>query len=105
MENKRSNRIAELLTSAGITQKKLSELTGITESSISHYMKGDRIPRGVNLLKIAREFNVTTDYVLGVENVFNEEDFNSTKTLIARSATKMTDEQKMELMRILMENK
>ena len=40
-------RIKEMIDQMGITQKELSEKTGITESAISHYVKGDRVPRGL----------------------------------------------------------
>ena len=38
-------RIKELLEKKGITQKELALKVGCTEAAISHYIKGDRIPR------------------------------------------------------------
>lgn len=38
----------------GWTQKKLANAVGITETSISRYMKGDRIPNAYILSKIAQ---------------------------------------------------
>ena len=89
-----------------MTQKKLSRITGITESSISHYVKGDRVPRGINLLKMSKALNVTSDYLLGddCEQAENNS-FNDIKTLIVRNAIDMTDEEKIELVRVIMENK
>ena len=78
MSKEITNRITALLSRLNMSQKELSVATGITESAISHYVKGDRVPRGVNLMKIAKA------------------------TLIARNASKMTKEEKMELVSILL---
>ena len=53
-ENSTNNKIVELLKQNNMTQKELSKATGITESAISRYVKGDRLPRGVNLIKLAQ---------------------------------------------------
>ena len=36
------------------SQKELSEMTGITESAISRYVNGERMPSLKNVIKIAR---------------------------------------------------
>lgn len=46
-------RIKALLNEKKMTQRQLAELSGITESAISHYIKGDRIPSGVASVNIA----------------------------------------------------
>lgn len=97
-----TNRILELLSEQKMTQKELAQMAEITESAISHYVKGDRVPRGVNLMKIARALGTTTDYLLGEnEKSDRESDLKVVKTLIARNATEMTKEEKMELVSIL----
>ncbi len=94
--------ITNLLYERGITQKELAKATGITESAISHYIKGDRVPRGVNLIKIAKALGTTTDYLLNHEGCSNKQtEFESIKTLIARSASQMTETEKLELVSIL----
>ena len=97
-----SNKISELLSEKSMTQKELASAAGITESAVSHYIKGDRIPRGVNLMKIANALGTTTDYRLnsGTENN-RESDLKVVKTLIARNASKMSKKEKMELLSIL----
>lgn len=101
-----ASRISELLTQQKLTQKELSQQTGITESSISHYVKGDRVPRGANLTKLASALGTTTDYLLKEENdsvSFNSE-VDEVKMLIARNACKMTKAERYDLIRILMED-
>lgn len=58
-------RIKSLRKSKGITMKKLGELIGVAESTVSLYENGKRQPDYSTLLKIAEIFNVTADYLLG----------------------------------------
>ena len=97
-----TNRITELLQEKKMTQKQLAQASGITESAVSHYVKGDRVPRGVNLKKIANALGTTTDYLLSQEGVPDkEDDLKVVKTLIARNAATMSNAEKMELLSIL----
>lgn len=97
-----TNRITELLSRRNMSQKELALSAGITESAISHYVKGDRVPRGVNLMKIAKALDTTTDYLLGNEDGDRENDLKVAKTLITRNASQMSKEEKMELVSILL---
>lgn len=105
MERSMANRITELLSTKNMTQKELAQASGITESAISHYIKGDRIPRGVNLIKIAEALDTTVDYLLKQEENDKDTDMKVVKTLIARNAEKMTKAEKMELFSILIDEK
>lgn len=96
-------RMAELLAQKKLTQKELAKRSGITEAAISRYIKGDRVPRGVNLAKIADALGTSTDYLLG-HDTFEEDEKKLVKTLIARNASKMTAEERMELLRILLDD-
>ena len=98
-----ASRIAELLAQQKLTQKELAQRSGITEAAISRYVKGDRVPRGVNLAKIADALGTSTDYLLG-HDTFEDDEKKLVKTLIARNASKMTSEERMELLRILLDN-
>lgn len=93
-----------MITKQGISQKQLSEMTGITESAISHYIKGDRVPRGANLVKIAKALGTTTDDLLsGDKEMDKERDLVFAKSLIARNASKMTQEEKMQFIQLLID--
>ncbi len=97
-------RIKELLKEKEISQKELSEMTGITESAISHYVKGDRVPRGTNLVKIAEALGTTADDLLsGDQEINKEKDLVFAKALIARNASAMTMDEKVEFVKILMD--
>lgn len=98
-----TRRITELLSKRNMSQKELAKSAGITEAAVSHYVKGDRVPRGVNLMKIARALGTTTDYLLSEDKVSDKKnDLEIAKTLIARNAEQMTKEEKMEFVSILL---
>ena len=98
-----ASKIEELLSLRKMNQKDLAQMANITESAISHYIKGDRTPRGVNLIKIAKALGTTTDYLLEHDSVQDSEnDMIVVKTIIARNAEKMTKDQKLELVGILL---
>ena len=59
-------RIAGLLKQLGITQRELAERIGITEVSMSRYIRGDRTPKGPVVANMATVLNTTTDHLLGV---------------------------------------
>ena len=95
-------RIKELLEKKGITQKELALKVGCTEAAISHYIKGDRIPRSSVMTKIAIALDTTSDYLMeGVPtDVTGELDY--AKKLIARNVTQMSSSEKREIINILM---
>lgn len=101
-----TNRISELLLERNMTQKELALKAQMTESAISHYVKGDRVPRGVNLMKIARALGTTADDLLDQEDIYDKDnDLKVAKTLIARNASVMTHDEKMELFSLLISDK
>lgn len=65
-------RIYDLRKTAGITQQELAEQVGVSFQCISYAERGEREPKSVNLLKIAKALNVTTDYLLTGEHVSDD---------------------------------
>ena len=59
--------LKELRTQAGLTQAQLATRLGVTKSVVSFYEKRERSPSPDVLIKCARIFHVTTDYLLGLE--------------------------------------
>ena len=55
-------KVKQLMDANGITQKKLSQLSGITEASVSRYLKGDRTARLDIIVNFAKALNV--EYLL-----------------------------------------
>ncbi len=95
------DRLAELLKSKGITQKKLAEKAGVTEAAMSHYIKGDRVPRTAVLARIAENLETTSEYLMN-GTTDGAEDVGQVVRLIARNAAYMSKEDKMKIIGILM---
>lgn len=92
-------RITETLKKRGMTQKNLAERIGIKESVISRYISGDREPKPEMLANIATALHTTSDFLLGIEN--DEYSHPRIKRMIARHASKMTEQEKRELINAL----
>ena len=60
-------RIKELRQKAGLTQQQLAERIWVSKAAISNYELYERNPSPEILIKLARVFHVSTDYLLGIE--------------------------------------
>ena len=102
MENKLGGRISELLKQYGLSQRELAEIVGVTEVSMSRYIRGDRVPRGPILANIAAALHTTPEYLLDQES---EEDselvYYRTQRAIARNKNNWTAKQKADLVNAL----
>ena len=61
-----SKRLLELRRVNNVSQRELAEAVGITGRTISKYEKYNYEPSQDILVKIAKFFEVTTDYLLGL---------------------------------------
>ena len=61
------HRLKELRKNAGLSQKQLGQLIGVTKSVISFYELQDRSPSPLVLVKLSGVFHVSTDYLLGLD--------------------------------------
>ena len=89
------NRIAEMLSKRGITQKELASTIGVTEAVISRYVSGERDPKPETIANIATALRTTSDHLLGIEN--EEFDHARIRRIIARNASQMTQQEKKDL--------
>ena len=61
--------LKELRLKAGLTQKQLASQIGVTKSVISFYELQERVPSPTILVKLSATFHVSTDYLLGIDNI------------------------------------
>ena len=59
-------RLKELREERGLTQKEVARLLGLNSVTYLHYEKSQREPPLAVLVEMAKFFDVTTDYLLGV---------------------------------------
>ena len=63
-----SNRIKSLREINQLTQSELARHLGITRSSVNAWEQGISVPSTQYVVELARFFDVSTDYLLGVSN-------------------------------------
>ena len=68
MENKFSLRLKELRQEKGIGQIELAKKLEVSKGIISLWENGLREPNMYSLIKLAKFFNVTIDYLVGLED-------------------------------------
>ena len=59
-------RLKELRLEKGLSLIQLAKETGISKSAISFWENGDRIPTALNIITLAKYFEVSADYLLGL---------------------------------------
>ncbi len=62
-----AKRIKELRTLKKLTQKKLASMINYSQSLVSRWEKGIRIPSALAVIKLIRIFDCTCDYLLGMD--------------------------------------
>ena len=62
-----SKRIYELRKDKNISQSTLAKEIGVTQKAIDFWEKGINEPKASYIIKLAKFFGVTTDYLLGLE--------------------------------------
>lgn len=96
------DRIAILLKKSKYNQKELASLVGVTEATMSRYMNNERVPKAEIIANLATALHTTSDYLISGQET--NEEFEPISRIVARGAKNMTQDQKMELIRILLEN-
>ncbi len=94
-------KVTNLMTERGINQKQLSQLSGITESSISRYLHSSQRPRMDIVVNIAKALHVETEYLLD-DDEKSVSAYNSIATAIARKGKDLTAEEKNELIALIL---
>lgn len=94
-------RIAMLIKKEGLSQKELSTMAGITESTLSRYIKNERKPKAEILANIATALNTTSDYL--INGKIDKIDFAEIYRFVARGTKEMSKDEKIKLMRLLLD--
>ncbi len=94
------DRLSKLAKKSGYTQKELASMIGVTESAMSRYLKGEREPKLEVIANLATALNTTSDYLIC--GTVADYDFSEIYRLVARSTSTMTDEEKMKIMKVLL---
>ena len=63
-----SERITELRYEKGLSQINFAKILNVTQSTVAKWERGEREPNFEMLVQLAKFFNVSTDYLLGLED-------------------------------------
>lgn len=99
-----NERIRMLMDCKHLTQKELANLSGITEASMSKYLSGERTPRIDVIVNLANALGVTTDELIGNDIEDDKMGLVRLKTVLARGMESISEEDKKELIKFLLEN-
>lgn len=99
-------KLENTLKEQGMTQKELARKANITESAVSHYVKGDREPRGATLGVIAGVLGVTAGFLLGAGVASpgsdrNRQTFDELRNAVKKNKDALSQSQKFELIKLL----
>lgn len=61
-------RVKELREFKGISQEELAKLLQVSNGIISYWETGKADPKGSSIIKLAKFFDVTAGYLLGLED-------------------------------------
>ena len=95
-------RIQHLLEESGFTQREFASMIGVSEATLSRSLSNEREPKMEIIANIATALNTTTDYLL--RGVVDENSFEETYRLVARGTASMSDEERMQIMKVLLNN-
>ncbi|MCF0113692.1 MAG: helix-turn-helix transcriptional regulator [Bacilli bacterium] len=98
-----TDRMRTLMQKKGLTQKQLATITEITEPSLSKYLSGERTPRVDVIVKLANALETTVDYLLGNDMPSHRRTLAELKTALAREKERLSDDEKKELIKLLLE--
>ena len=95
--------IRELRREMECTQNKLADVLGVTQDSVSLWENNKRIPDTQYIVEMAKFFDVTTDYLLGLTDEYQSVRFAQESAPIKLLSTK--EEKLLVEYRILSEKK
>ena len=80
--DKLANRLKELRRLSNLTQRQTSLKLGVTERSYQRFESGENKPSLSNLIELANIFNVSLDFLVGREGVFNDSLYKSKSDIL-----------------------
>ena len=100
-------RIQDLIKDSSITQAELAGIIGLSESALSRYLKDQSEMLGDGyIIKIAKHFNVSTDFLLGETNIPDRKNYDIEELGISAEAAKLlyTGRLDSRVLNLLLEN-
>ena len=100
-------RIQDLIQDSSVTQAELAGIIGLSESALSRYLKGQTEMLGDGyIIKIAKYFNVSTDFILGETNIPDRKNYDIEELGLSAESAKLLYTGKIDarILNLLLEN-
>ena len=94
-------KILDLMEQRNVSQKQLSRMSGISESSLSRYLHSNKRPRLDVVVNVAKALQVETNYLLD-ESEQAASAYNTISTAVARYGSELTAEEKNKLIALIL---
>ncbi len=94
-------KVKDLMNKNDLNQKQLAQRSGITEASVSRYLKGERAARMDIIINFAKALNVTVEYLLNDDDKTDLSPFDDIATAVARNGNNLTAEEKNKLIMLI----
>lgn len=88
-------RVNELRVSLGWSQVKLANELNVSKQTVSNWENGNILPSVDMLVRISNVFNVSVDYVLGLENIPRLDTEGLPKSVVAHLSMLIDDYRKV----------
>ncbi len=84
-------RVKDLRENAGLSMEQLATELGISKSRVNMWENNGTIPRGDVLIQLANYFKVSTDYLLGNDDVSEISQTNAQLSTLQRNLGKLSE--------------
>ncbi len=101
LQNGLARQSKKLMVERKLNQKQLSQRSGITEASVSRYLKGERVARMDIIINFAKVLGVKVEYLLEDDNESILNPYTDVATAIARNGKNLTAEEKNKLIALI----
>ena len=90
-------RIQDLIRNNDTTQAELAEAAGLSDSALSRYLLGQTETLGdIYIIRIARRFNVSTDFLLGETNIPDRKNYEIEELGLSYESAKLLYTEKID---------
>lgn len=69
MKNRFPQRLKELLNIENVKQNEFAQKVGVSPSCVTFWLKGERKPTAENIYIISKTYDVSADYLLGIDEI------------------------------------
>lgn len=95
------NKFKQLRNEKNLTQVEIAKIFNIDQTTVSKWENGKAFPDTEILIKLAKFYDVSTDYLLSLSDFYYPDNFKGVeKDLIERPPYEVTDKQTLDILKL-----